>query len=233
MAMWTPSYAAPIRLTALDADVFPVGDPGGVFPVTDVNNLFGQGAGASFSLSAASVTLLMGSGIPGANDGTLDPVSGTFSMNWGFLATLDVLDSGNNMVGSAEVRGVLPETGTFDPLTLTGTSQTSGFVSTSMDLFSGGMLLESGLPLGIININIVALTPTGVDTFAGLFTDPAPANAEIQLQFPADLGGAIVSADLEGTFQVRVVPEPSTLLLSATGVIALSAFGWRRWQRAA
>lgn len=220
----TPVQAVPIVLTALDATVSPVGSPGGAFPAIDVSNLFGGGAGSVISLQPKSVTLLTGSGIPGAGQGSVDlAIGGAFNLNWAFDAKLDVLQFGV-LVGTAEVQAVLPETGSItfiDPATMTfhASSQTSGFVPAGMLLSGlGGPTVAVGK---ITNINIVIVNATSADMAEGLFANTIPPMPAIQFQLPDLLGGATLPVVLEGTFELAV-PEPMPLTLVAiAGLIGI------------
>lgn len=218
----------PIQLTALDASVFPVGDPGGAFPVVDVTGLFGS-PGADLDLSILGVGLLTNSGIPGANLGAIDPVAGTFALNWGFLARGQFLDAAGGLVGTATITGVLPETGTFDAATGRGTGQTSGFVTTSMEVFDPfGTLLDT-LDLLAEKDNTFLIEILFPDPSPGEFEpNPGVAGGPIRLRLPPALGGGVPVADLRGNFEIRPVPEPRSILLLAFGAAALARRPKRR-----
>jgi hypothetical protein len=124
----------PIQLTALNAVITPSNSPTGKFPAVDTTGFFGP-AGASIYISAPQVALYKSSGSPTANFGPVDPLQGTFAMNWGAASAFVVYDAtGTNRVGTGQLLALSPETGTFDPSNELATSQSAGPVSATMVL---------------------------------------------------------------------------------------------------
>lgn len=205
-----------IVLDGLDGSASPLG--GGQFPAIDVNGLLGP-RGAAIFFDPADIGLWRNSGIPGANRGTIDLGQGTFALNWGASVAFEVFDStGQRQIGMADILEVLRETGTFDPGSLLGTSQTPGPVPAILNLrdLAGRNVLQG--PITINNKNSFRLAPDGMGGFGGLFLPGG--GPEITVVLPPELGGGALLADLTGTF--HLIPEPASLSLLGLGLLLVS-----------
>ncbi len=189
----------PVGLTALNATATPFGNPSGTFAAVDASGFFGP-AGGTVQLSGAQIGLYAGSGSPSANMGVIDPVGGTFAMNWGAVAMFNVLDAkGQAALGSGELLLVSPESGAFDPTTGIAISQTAGPVPASMLLHNNAGASAKAVGVTVNNYNKLTTAKAAAGIIAGTFTSNSAPDLTIGL--PQMLGGGTLSAALAGTVQ--------------------------------
>jgi hypothetical protein len=217
-----------VMLTGLNLTATPADNPTGQFPAVDTTGFFGP-AGSNIFLSAAQIGLYNSSGSPTANQGVLDSVHGTFSMNFGQAAGFVVYDAtGTNRVGTAQLLAVTPVSGAFNTTNGTGSFQMTEPVSATMLLEnSAGALTEAD---DVVIIVIIIVVPCCIPPPPCCCCDPWDVTnsvTSLTLGLPATLGGGSLNASLTGTFQTvatNVLVTPAPVLSSTAVPLRMTAF---------
>jgi hypothetical protein len=230
----------PILLTSLNALAVPAGNPAGKFSAVDATGFFGP-AGSNIFLSAAQIGLQNGGPSATANAGFIDPVRGTFGLNWAPAAAFAVYDAtGSNRVGSAQLLMAFPEVGAYNPTNGFGAGATGQPVPATMIFENGaGGVVQANDVWIINNVPIIIPLPNppcyecppcpdcgGPTGPWGGTIDTNELTATLTVGLPALAGGGTLSANLTGNFQLvetNLAAPPTTALSSNAFPVVLTS----------
>lgn len=119
-----------------------------------------------------------------------------------------------------------PDLGSGDPLS---TAAATGFVRNGLDLGYSGTTQTPpySISLQTVGFTLSSSTPLGVYTF---FSSTVPNSGNFYSDI-SDTNGTVYSVG-QGSFQITVVPEPSTWALGLTGLAVVALIGFRRTRTA-